>query len=120
MNTLFMSVLLITFAVLIILFFESSPRHGPSNRNGEQIESNTDEWPVLAKPRDRNDAFMIKAMLEESDIKVIVEEDTTLGVLYGAQSIVDYPIRVNEEEFSRAQTLLEESTFSSSLQEKRT
>ncbi len=93
------------------------------NRLGKWLSSNHfskgssehKEWPVLATTRDRNTAYMIKALLNDANIEAFVEEDRTLGVLYGVQNILDYPIRVPEHKRREARGFLKESSFSSNL-----
>jgi hypothetical protein len=85
---------------------------------GLTSESNTEEWPVLARTAERNEAYMIKALLNDANIETMVEEDTTLGVLYGVQNITDYPIRVPENDRRTAQGILRESSFEQHLEEK--
>lgn len=73
------------------------------------------EWPVLARTRDRNQAYMIKALLDDSNIESIVEEDTTMGVLYGLPGLTDYPIKVPEQKYNQARGILKESSFDEQL-----
>lgn len=60
---------------------------------------------------------MIKALLDEANIDVLVEEDTTLGILYGAKDLTDYSVRVPEKDLPQSRGLLKESSFSHYIQD---
>lgn len=84
----------------------------------QSIDPPTQEWPVLARTGERNEAYMIKALLDDANIEAIVEEDTTLGILYGVQNITDYPIRVSPEDRNQARGILRESSFGRYLEDR--
>jgi len=98
--------------VLVLAIFAGAVGWFASQEHDVQTpDPTTEQWPVLARTGDRNEAYMIKALLTDANIEAIVEEDTTLGILYGAQSITDYTIRVSPEDRNQARGILRESSF---------
>lgn len=93
---LFVSVFLIVFAL-----WSLSRQNGPAG----------DEWVVIARPSDRNQAYMVRAMLADNNIPCYVNEDTTMGVLYGLPDRAGYAIQVPDDRSQRARTLLSDSGF---------
>lgn len=58
---------------------------------------------------------MIKALLDDANVPCLVEEDRTMGVLYGLPAISESVVRVPEDRYDEARGHLKESSFSENL-----
>lgn len=75
------------------------------------------QWPTLVETHDRNEAHMIKALLDDANVPSLVEEDRTMGVLYGLPGITQCMVRVPPDRYNEARGHLKESSFEGKLPE---
>lgn len=66
-------------------------------------------WVLLFKVKNRNQAYIIKSLLDNKGVNCVVEDEITMGVLYNLDNTTQYPIYIPTKKLSAAKAVLENS-----------
>lgn len=108
---------ILSLLIILLVIRKLAPGAFGEESVGNDGDRTPRQWPILARTHDRHEAHMIKALLDDANLPALVEEDRTMGVLYGLPAISKCVVRVPQDRYDEARGHLKESSFAGKIAE---